>query len=200
MMYFNIPFTRPEGWARAMHDGQAWQHAAWRYTSRLDVLPFGQFTQAQSVEFFARAENVERFIGMLTALKSSGRYRWILLDIPAGFSACVLRTFEIVDHVITVARPDTNCHVRLHQQPMALGSYLLVNGFQVSSRLQDDIWQMWLQSHKNLTPLVIHQDEAMAECAAAKQPLGEYQPQSLAAEEVMTLANWCLLNFAGDAT
>jgi cellulose biosynthesis protein BcsQ len=46
---------------------------------------------------------------------------------------------------------------------------------------------------------VIHRDEAMAECLAAKQPLGEYRSDSLAAEEILTLANWCLLHFAARA-
>ncbi|MDI8507205.1 cell division protein, partial [Salmonella enterica subsp. enterica serovar Lubbock] len=49
-------------------------------------------------------------------------------------------------------------------------------------------------------PIVIHRDEAMAECMASKQPLGEYRSDSLAAEEVLTLANWCLLHDAGDKT
>jgi cell division protein YhjQ len=44
--------------------------------------------------------------------------------------------------------------------------------------------------------MVIHRDEAMAECLASKQPLGEYRSDSLAAEEILTLANWCLLHFA----
>jgi hypothetical protein len=33
----------------------------------------------------------------------------------------------------------------------------------------------------------------------SKQPLGEYRSDSLAAEEILTLANWCLLHFANRA-
>jgi hypothetical protein len=40
----------------------------------------------------------------------------------------------------------------------------------------------------------------MVECLASKQPLGEYRGDSLAAEEMLILANWCLLNFSGDKT
>ena len=46
---------------------------------------------------------------------------------------------------------------------------------------------------------MIHRDEGMAECLASKQPLGEYRSDSLAAEEILTLANWCLLHFAQEA-
>lgn len=45
--------------------------------------------------------------------------------------------------------------------------------------------------------MLIHRDEAMAECLAAKQPVGEFRSDALAAEEILTLANWCLLNYSG---
>ncbi|AMX07730.1 cell division protein [Enterobacter asburiae] len=69
----------------------------------------------------------------------------------------------------------------------------------IGSQIQDDLYQVWLQSQRRLLPIVIHRDEGMAECLASKQPLGEYRSDSLAAEEILTLANWCLLNFANRA-
>ena len=73
----------------------------------------------------------------------------------------------------------------------------MINDFRVGSQVQDDIYQLWLQSQRRLLPMLIHRDEAMAECLAAKQPLGEYRSDALAAEEILTLANWCLLNYSG---
>ena len=49
----------------------------------------------------------------------------------------------------------------------------------------------------NSKDLIVSLDEAMAECLAAKQPVGEYRSDALAAEEILTLANWCLLNYSG---
>lgn len=83
---------------------------------------------------------------------------------------------------------------------MPAGAYILINELRIGSQLQDDLYQVWLQSQRRLLPIVIHRDEAMAECMASKQPLGEYRSDSLAAEEVLTLANWCLLHDAGDKT
>ncbi|MDU2543290.1 MAG: cellulose synthase operon protein YhjQ/BcsQ [Klebsiella sp.] len=60
-----------------------------------------------------------------------------------------------------------------------------------------DLYQLWLESQPRILPVTIHRDEAMAECLAAKQPLGEYRQDSLAAEEVLTLANWCLIHYSG---
>jgi cellulose synthase operon protein YhjQ len=195
-LLFNIGFAQSAGWAYALHEGLAWQSAAWRYTPRLDVLPYGQLNAMQSSELLARAEGVAHFLDALKTLKQSGRYRWILVDIPAGFSAFALEILAAVDSRIVVATPDANCHARLHQQPLAQDAYLLVNGLRVASHLQDDIYQLWLQSQRSLVPVILHSDEAMAEAMAAKQPVGEYSPASLVAEELMTLAGWCLLNLA----
>jgi len=41
-------------------------------------------------------------------------------------------------------------------------------------------------------PLTVHADEAMREALAFKQPVGQYAPDSLAAQDVMSLAIWCL--------
>jgi cellulose biosynthesis protein BcsQ len=43
-------------------------------------------------------------------------------------------------------------------------------------------------------PIVIHRDESVAEALANKQPLGDYAANSLASEEILTLANWCLIH------
>lgn len=43
-MSFNVDFSREEGWARALLDDKDWQDAGMRYTSQLDLLPFGQLS------------------------------------------------------------------------------------------------------------------------------------------------------------
>ena len=96
-----------------------------------------------------------------------------------------------------IVNVDANCHIRLHQQALPDGAHILINDFRIGSQVQDDIYQLWLQSQRRLLPMLIHRDEAMAECLAAKQPVGEYRSDALAAEEILTLANWCLLNYSG---
>lgn len=46
-MSFNVDFTRTEGWARALLDDKDWRDAGLRYTSQLDLLPFGQLTTTE---------------------------------------------------------------------------------------------------------------------------------------------------------
>ncbi|EAA9548440.1 cellulose biosynthesis protein BcsQ [Salmonella enterica subsp. enterica] len=199
-MSFNVDFVHQGGWARSLLDGQDWRDAGLRYTSQLDLLPFGQLTAQERENPQAWQETLGEIGSAIQALKASGRYSWILLDLPYGTSPLTRQLVSLCDHTLAIAQVDANCHIRLHQQALPAGAHILINDLRIGSQLQDDLYQVWLQSQRRLLPIVIHRDEAMAECMASKQPLGEYRSDSLAAEEVLTLANWCLLHDAGDKT
>ncbi|ECS6264670.1 cellulose biosynthesis protein BcsQ [Salmonella enterica subsp. enterica serovar Kentucky] len=199
-MSFNVDFVHQGGWARSLLDGQDWRDAGLRYTSQLDLLPFGQLTAQEREKLQAWQETLGEIGSAIQALKASGRYSWILLDLPYGASPLTGQLVSLCDHTLAIAQVDANCHIRLHQQALPAGAHILINDLRIGSQLQDDLYQVWLQSQRRLLPIVIHRDEAMAECMASKQPLGEYRSDSLAAEEVLTLANWCLLHDAGDKT
>lgn len=199
-MSFNVDFVHQGGWARSLLDGQDWRDAGLRYTSQLDLLPFGQLTVEEQENPQTWQERLNGIGAGIQALKASGRYTWILLDLPYGASTLTRRLVTLCDHMLVIANVDANCHIRLHQQALPAGAHILINDLRIGSQLQDDLYQVWLQSQRRLLPMAIHRDEAMAECMASKQPLGEYRSDSLAAEEVLTLANWCLLHDAGDKT
>ncbi|MBW7981132.1 cellulose biosynthesis protein BcsQ [Enterobacillus tribolii] len=193
-LHFNTAWEDSRGWARSVTDGLPWQQGALRYADRMDFLPFGQLNRAEQ----ERRPAVD-WPDSLKTLGASGDYRWILLDIPAGYTPLSDALTALADLTICPLVADTNCHVRLHQQALPPGARLLVNQLAVANQLQDDIYQLWLQSVPDLLPLAVHRDAAMSESAAAKQPVGEYRPECLAAEELTTLANWCLLHTAGVA-
>lgn len=196
-MSFNVDFERSEGWARALLDDKDWRDAGLRYTSQLDILPFGQLIAEERENLHMHQETLGQFAAALQLLKEKGHYQWILLDLPHGFSPFTRQLVEQCDHSLAIVKADTNCHIRLHQQALPAGAHILINDLRIGSQLQDDLYQVWLQSQRRLLPVVVHRDEAMAECMASKQPLGEYRSDSLAAEEMLTLANWCLLHYAG---
>lgn len=198
-MSFNVDFTHANGWGRALLDDKDWRDAGLRYTSQLDLLPFGQLTETERGNEAAYQRLFSRFITALQSLKESGHYQWILLDLPHGAASLTRQLLAQCDHVLSIANVDANCHIRLHQQPMPANAHILINDLRIGSQIQDDLYQVWLQSQRRLLPIVIHRDEGMAESLASKQPLGEYRSDSLAAEEILTLANWCLLNFANAA-
>lgn len=196
-LLFNVDFAHRNGWARALLDGQDWRDAGLRYTSQLHLLPYGQLSAEERETPQALQERLGGIIAGLQQIKESGRYSWILLDLPDDASPLTRQLVHLCNHTLAIVNVDTNCHIRLHQQQLPTGTHILINDFRVGSQIQDDLYQVWLQSQRRLLPMVIHRDEAMAECMAAKQPIGEYRSDSLAAEEIMTLANWCLLHYSG---
>ena len=103
------------------------------------------------------------------------------------------------DHHLVVMTPDANNHLRLNQAAFTAKTLFLINQFSPISQAQQDLHQLWLTSLAAMIPLLIHRDEAMAEALLSKQPLGEYRPLSMGAEEVDTLASWCLINLKGNA-
>ncbi len=198
-MSFNVDFVHQGGWARSLLDGGTGAMPDYVIPHsliycRLDSSP------RRSGKIRRRQETLGEIGSAIQALKASGRYSWILLDLPYGASPLTRQLVSLCDHTLAIARVDANCHIRLHQQALPAGAHILINDLRIGSQLQDDLYRVWLQSQRRLLPIVIHRDEAMAECMASKQPLGEYRSDSLAAEEVLTLANWCLLHDAGDKT
>lgn len=166
-MSFNVDFVHQGGWARSLLDGQDWRDAGLRYTSQLDLLPFGQLTAQERENPQAWQETLGEIGSAIQALKASGRYSWILLDLPYGASPLTGQLVSLCDHTLAIAQVDANCHIRLHQQALPAGAHILINDLRIGSQLQDDLYQVWLQSQRRLLPIVIHRDEAMAECMAS---------------------------------
>jgi cellulose synthase operon protein YhjQ len=199
-LHFNTPFELPRGWARAEQDGGEWLQGAMRYCENLDFLPFGRLSAAERLNLQQHCrQHPTRWQENLAQLSASAQYNWILLDLPADEPLLAAQALPLADCVFMLIAPDANCQVRLHQQALPDGCRFLINHYFAASQLQQDLHQLWLQTLGGLLPVVIHRDEAMAEALAVKQPLGEYRPESLAADEVLTLANWCLINLK-DAT
>ncbi|HFT4324763.1 TPA: cellulose biosynthesis protein BcsQ [Klebsiella variicola] len=193
--FFNTDVHHQDGWARALLDGRDWRDAGLRYTQHIDLLPFGQLSAGER----ENADQLQPALGAMAEAvqRLQSQYRWLLLDLPNGYSPLTRELLTLCDRTLVVVHPDANSHIRLHQQPLPANSDILINDLRVGSQLQEDLYQLWLESQPRILPVTIHRDEAMAECLAVKQPLGEYRQDSLAAEEVLTLANWCLIHYSG---
>ncbi|QTF10456.1 cellulose synthase operon protein YhjQ [Brenneria izadpanahii] len=199
-LHFNTPIAQSSGWARAQADGAPWRQSAMQYVPRLDFLPFGQLNQIEITALQQHCIHAPAFWrDNLAQINAQGRHRWILIDAPADNSPLARQALAAADAVLLLLTPDANCHLRLHQQELPAKRHFLINQFTPTSVLQQDLHQLWLHTLPHLLPLVIHRDEALAESLAAKQPLGEYSSLSVAAEEIVTLANWCLIHLTKEA-
>lgn len=197
--HFNLPPGLARGWMRVALDNIDWQQSALRYLPGLDLLPFGMLSQRECEELETTADNhLPLWLQHLTELNAD--YQWLLLDVPAEQNRWSRQILAHADHIIKLVTADANCHLRLNQRSVSQNSRFLLNQFQANSQSQQDLQQLWQSSLPGLIPLTIHRDEAMAEALLMKQPVGEYRPQSLAAEEIITLANWLLINLASAQT
>ncbi len=195
--FFNTGIAHRDGWARALLEGKEWQNAGMRYTSQLDFLPFGQLSVTERLNVQALSSVLSQAADIVRTLQQQYPHHWVLVDLPHEVTPWTQSLIETCQHVLTVVNPDANSHIRLHQQVLPKHGHILINDLRIGSHIQDDLYRIWLQSQPRMLPVTIHRDEAIAECLAAKQPLGEYRSDSLAAEEMITLANWCVMHYAG---
>lgn len=188
-LYFNLATVESCGWARGMLDGENWYNQAWSLAPNLSLLPYGRLDRDEQLEMERRLAK-DHTLWARRQASLAEHYDWVLFDVPQ----------RLVGHgntgpchfPIQVAEADAACHVLLQQQETMSGP-LLVNRFDPGSQLQRDLMLIWRKNHADrLLPLTVHNDEAMRESLAFKTPVGLYAPGSLAAQDVLSLATWCL--------
>lgn len=191
-LHFNLDFAPLEGWARATLDQQPWHQQAWSIEPGLCVLPYGDLDTAEH----------DRLDALLLAQPDLWHQRqaalgeafdWVLFDLPQRLPGHA--TSPRCDFSIAVLNADAACHVLLQdkhsRRPLPL---LLVNRYEVASQLQRDLVLIWQHRYaQSLLPINLHADEAMGEALARREPAGRYAPGSLIAQDVISLASWCLL-------
>jgi cellulose synthase operon protein YhjQ len=169
-LHLGLPQDHARGWSRLADPALEWRSALSAYESGLDLLPHGGQPASLSGDWLAALAG----------------YDLVLLDLPPGPVPAA------VSRLLTVVNADANCHVRLYRHACAADERLLVTQFTSRRALQQDLLDLWLAGGQPLLSLRLHRDEAMAEAMAAKQPVGRYAPDSLIAQEIGTLARWCL--------
>ena len=187
-LHFNLLASQELGWARAMLDGQDWHKQAWSLTSTLQILPYGELSEAESASVEQQLLR-EPQIWVRRQASLAAHYDWLLFDLPQRLPGH--GTIGPCLFPIQVVEADAACHVLLLQQ--ATGNPVLVNRFDPGSQLQRDLLLIWRKHYAaRLLPLTVHADEAMREALAFKQAIGQYAPDSLAAQDALSLATWCL--------
>ncbi len=194
-MHFNAPGDLARGWMRAALDNSDWRQTALRYLPGLDVTPFGILNEQELLQLDQDGEApLTAWLAHLPELQK--HYRWLLLDVPAQQQRWSRQITDAADHLICLITADANSQLRLHQRRFSDHTRFLLNQFNANSQSQQDLQLLWLSTLAQLIPVNIHRDEAVAEALLLKQPTGEYRPESLAVDEIATLASWLLLNLA----
>lgn len=188
-LHGNLPFADEGGWARSLLDQRLWADSLWQLREGLCLLPYGRLAAAEQGQ-------LERFLLGTPEFWSTRRaelaahFDWLLFDMPqrlAGHAAA-----GPLDLALRVLEADAACHALL-QGWTGEGESLLLNRFDPTRALQRDLRLLWQQSlGSRLVPQCVHADEALAEALANKLPVGLYAPHSLAAQDLNSLAVWCL--------
>ncbi|VVQ07628.1 cellulose biosynthesis protein BcsQ [Pseudomonas fluorescens] len=187
-LHFNLVASEKTGWARAMLDGDDWYAQAWSLAPTFALLPYGVLSWQESM----RVEQQLLDNPILWARRQASltaHYDWVLFDLPqrlqghAMIGPCLFP--------IQVTEADAACHVLMQQEGGT--APLLVNRYEPGSQLQRDLLLIW-RTHlaSRLLPFTVHSDEALREALAFKQPVGQYAPASLSAQDALSLATWCL--------
>lgn len=208
-LHFNGKLNDHRGWAKGLLDSQKWHHNAFEYTPLLTYLPFGDLSVNERIKLKVLFEQNPLWWQQQVLRIASKKYRWIIFDKPQLDYWAEQPISIVSDCELCVLNADAACHALLHQDLLehqvetdTLPNHqidtkcFLLNKFLPNSQLQQDIQQLWQFSLDKLVPITLHRDEAMAEALAQKQPVGEYAPYSLVAEEMITLANWLLIHYS----
>ena len=67
--FFNVDATHRDGWARSLIDGGDWRDAGIRYTSHIDILPFGLLSPGERENVDKLYPMLESFVGMVEKLE-----------------------------------------------------------------------------------------------------------------------------------
>ncbi|WP_024617766.1 cellulose biosynthesis protein BcsQ [Pseudomonas kilonensis] len=195
-LHFSVSFGERGGWARAMIEGKGWNTQAWTVEPGLSVLPYGRLKRDEQDHIEQRLLNEPNLWRRRQAALAE-HFDWILFDVPlrlpghACVGPCALR--------LQIVEADAACHVLLQQEEDPR-EHLLINRFDPVSQLQRDLLLIWRKQYgARLLPLNVHQDEAMREAQAFKMPVGAYAQASLVAQDVLSLATWCLTQRMGTA-
>ncbi|CAD5109611.1 cellulose biosynthesis protein BcsQ [Zestomonas carbonaria] len=185
-LHFGLPFDEPSGWTRRT------QQAAFRHKELISVLPYGRDASPSS------EPTLEHLAQVLQQLQPADD-TYVLLDAPTDLDIRNQLEHNRQVHLLEVVEADPCCHVLLNYQlndtpRLPKRQHFLINRFQPARRLSHDLLQLWrlILGNELLVPCVIHEDEAIREALARKQLLGESAPQSLAMQDFLALAHWCV--------
>lgn len=189
-LHFNLDYAPAEGWARATVDQTPWYAHAWNIEPGLDVLPYGTLADVEQLQLdILLRDHPQLWVKRQASLADS--VDWVLFDLPQRLPGhAASPRCEIALNVLNL---DAASHVLLQPRRNS-PQRLLVNRYDPASQLQRDLLLLWQRHYaQTLLPIHLHADEAMAEALARREPAGRYAPGSLIAQDLISLASWCLL-------
>lgn len=195
-LHFNIPYGDINGWAFAQQQGNDWQQHTYQIDPNLWVLPYGRHGLA-GLGVAPHAVDGEALWAADVAVElaqSSNAPAWLIFDLPAAIASYAHLRQSSKMHLL-VSQPDMASHILLGQYPLTQypNTKIMINGLDPAQRVNEAVVLDWdVRYKKQLAPIRFYQDAHVPEALAHKMPASSYFPESAAAQDMLSLATWCL--------
>ncbi|MGB6241659.1 MAG: cellulose biosynthesis protein BcsQ [Castellaniella sp.] len=188
-MHFDVPHADGRGWVASLFPDE-WNQQAFQLDNGLMLVPFGrQAIAGFGISHLLRGDDF--WLQVLPTLERD--FDWVLFDCPPcpHRLAAALRFRSTLD--LMVANPDIAARELLSQINLEDSSYLLINDFDPTRRLECDVLAGWQHHYGDrVLAQTIYSDENLPEALASKRPVTRYSPDAAASQAARSLARWCL--------
>ncbi|WP_178087326.1 cellulose synthase operon protein YhjQ/BcsQ [Pseudomonas sp. C27(2019)] len=191
-LYFNIPYADKQGWALAEANGSGWERQTYQVKDNFYVLPYGRHgLTALGVHMDTPISAPALWLN--EKLSAATGCSWVIFD-AADTRGQHARLHQSSDLHLLVTHADMASHILLGQHHLAEKTKIVVNQLDVKQRLSDTVLLDWnIRYAKHLVPISVRQDLHVQEAFAHKMPATSYFPDSSSAQDVLSLATWCLV-------
>lgn len=168
-------------------------------------LPYGRASEANREAFEELLIQDPGWLGEQLEAIGLGDDGIVLVDVPPGPSVYLKQVFACADLILIVLLADAGSYATVPAMESwlreasvlrpELNSFYVLNQVDKTQVLNRDVTEL-LQEHlgPRIAPVCIHQDEAVREALAFRQPVVAYSPHAQASNDIAQIATWLIDN------
>ncbi|MGB7803487.1 cellulose biosynthesis protein BcsQ [Buttiauxella sp.] len=193
-LHFGVPLSDGRGYVAKAIESADWSQSVLTAGSNLFVLPYGDVTEDQRLEFEHRLSTDSHFLmrGLSTLLNYPGLV--IIADFPPGPNPALKAVSHLADlHLVTMLADTASLsllpHIENHRligEPLnnKAGYYFVLNQSDNRRHISRDVTAFMQQRLGDRLLGVINRDESVAEANASQQSIFDFSPASAAAFDI----------------
>ncbi|MGY6027196.1 cellulose biosynthesis protein BcsQ [Phytobacter sp. AG2a] len=197
-LHFGVPLSDGRGYVAKSAESSDWSQFVLTAGGNIFVLPYGDATEEQRLQFEERLTHDEHFLvrGLNTLLNYPGLI--IVADFPPGPSAALKAMSRLADLHLVALQADTASlsllpHVENHRLTgdvlnRKAGHYFVLNQSDNRRQISRDVTAFMEEKLGNQLLGVIHRDESVLEANASQQSIFDFSPASAAAFDIELIA------------
>lgn len=201
-LHLGVAMDEHDGISRCTLEDRRWNTAIFQSPGSPEVLPFGTITENDRDAFEVHLAEHNNWLDRGLEHIQSASTDMAILDTPPGPSLYLQQALRVANYVLIVLHADAASYATVPAMESLVqrycadrsdfkGSAYVLNNVNTEKALSRDIVEI-LRANLGgrLTPMVIHQDEAVRESLASDQLLADYDPHCVATYDVASCADW----------